>query len=275
MRSQAADFPLLASEKTICYQSHRNSFLGVVDEAPGMRYWIECGNFFRETRRHFSDTGALLPSSRFLARALVSELRKLRGANGVSPTPCRILEVGPGTGSVTREILYQMQPGDRLDAVELNGRFVALLKRRFAKEWLFHFHREQVNVIHSAVQDLPGEAVYDFIVSGLPLNNFPVAQVREIFGVYKRLLKPGGTLTYYEYVLIRQLKTPFVNRRERRRLYRVGRVVGEYIRDYQVRRQKVLINMPPAIVRHLHLKPETEGKGRKMEQRKILAGAAG
>jgi phosphatidylethanolamine/phosphatidyl-N-methylethanolamine N-methyltransferase len=239
-----------------------------------MRYWIECGNFFRETRRHFSDTGALLPSSRFLARALASELGKPRNIKGAPPTSCRILEVGPGTGSVTREILRHMQPGDRLDAVELNSRFVALLKRRFAKEWLFHFHREQVKVIHSAVQDLPGEAVYDFIVSGLPLNNFPVAQVREIFRVYRRLLKPGGTLTYYEYVLIRQLKTPFVNRRERRRLYRVGRVVGEYIRDYQIRRQKVLINVPPAIVRHLHLKPEGEGNGHKREPRKILAGAA-
>jgi phosphatidylethanolamine/phosphatidyl-N-methylethanolamine N-methyltransferase len=238
-----------------------------------MRYWVECGNFFRETRRHFSDTGALLPSSRFLARALVSELRK-RGPQGISADPYRILEVGPGTGSVTREILRQLRPGDHLDAVELNGRFVALLKRRFAKEWLFHFHRQQVKVIHSAVEDLPGEAVYDFIVSGLPINNFPVAHVRRIFQVYERLLKPGGTLTYFEYVLIRQLKTPFVNRRERRRLYRIGRVVGDYIRDYQVRRQKVLINVPPAIVRHLHLKPEGEGNGSIRERRKILAGTA-
>src|SRR5436309_2865851 len=120
-----------------------------------------------------------------------------------------------------------------------------------------------------------GEAVYDFIVSGLPINNFPVAHVRRIFQVYERLLKPGGTLTYFEYVFIRQLKIPFVNRRERRRLYRVGRVVGDYIRDYQVRRQKVLINVPPAIVRHLHLKPEGEGKGLKSQRRKVLVGAAG
>lgn len=227
--------------------------LFIPDGAPGMRYWVECGNFFRESRRHFDETGALLPSSRFLARALVSELRKSRSLEGLAPR--RILEVGPGTGSVTREILHHLRPGDRLDAVELNSRFVALLKRRLIKEWLFHFYRDQVKVIHSAVEDLPGEAIYDFIVSGLPLNNFPVAQVREIFRVYERLLKPGGTLTYYEYVLIRQLKTPFVGRRERRRLYRIGRVVGDYIRDYQVRRQKVLINVPPAIVRHLHLKP--------------------
>jgi phospholipid N-methyltransferase len=214
----------------------------------GMRYWVECGNFLREFRRQGRNTGALLPSSRFLARALVSELRKPR-------TPARILEVGPGTGSVTQEILRYLLPDDRLDAVEINTHFVALLRRRFEQEWALRCRRDQWRVIEAAVEQLPGEAVYDFIVSGLPLNNFPVAQVRDIFRAYNRLLKPGGTLTYYEYVLVRQIKTPFVNRRERRRLYRVGRVVGGYIRSFQIRRQRILINVPPAIVRHLRLKP--------------------
>jgi phospholipid N-methyltransferase len=213
-----------------------------------MRYWTECGRFFREYRRHVRDTGSLLPSSRFLARALVAELRKPRG-------PSRILEVGPGTGSVTHAILRHLRTGDRLDAVEVNGEFIALLQRRFEQERAWRPYRDQVELIHAPVQGLLGEGVYDFIISGLPLNNFPGSQVREIFRVYNRLLKPGGTLTYYEYVLIRQLKTPFAGRRERRRLYRVGRVVGRYIRAYQVRRQRVLINVPPAIVRHLRLKP--------------------
>jgi phospholipid N-methyltransferase len=214
-----------------------------------MHFWAECGSFLREVRRQYHNTGAVLPSSRFLARAMVASLRKPRG-------PCRILEVGPGTGSVTAAILRQLQPQDSLDAVEVNGRFVEVLRQRFEKDWAFRSCRHQVRIIHEAVEDLPGEAVYDFIISGLPLNNFPVAQVRQIFQVFNRLLKPGGTLSYFEYVLIRQLKSPFVNRRERRRLYRVGRVVGRYIHDYQVRREPVWINVPPAIVRHLRFKPE-------------------
>jgi len=213
-----------------------------------MRFWAECGDFLRESRRHFRNTGSLLPSSRFLARALVGELRKPRG-------PSRILEVGPGTGSVTAQVLRLMTPADRLDAVEINSHFISLLEDRFEREWLFWRCRDQVQLVHDAIENLPGEGVYDFIISGLPLNNFPVAQVREIFRVYNRLLKPGGTLTYYEYALIRQLKSPFVNRRERRRLYCVGRVVGDYIRTYQVRRQQVFMNVPPATVRHLRLKP--------------------
>lgn len=213
-----------------------------------MRFWSEYGTFFREFRRHFRDTGSIVPSSVFLARALASELRAPR-------RPCRILEVGPGTGSVTDQILKHLLPGDRLELVELNCHFVSLLERRFNQDARFRAHRHQTSLIHSAVEELPGDGIYDVIISGLPLNNFSVAQVRDIFRVYNRLLRPGGTLSYYEYALVRQLKTPFVDRSERRRLFRIGRVVSRYIRSYQVRREQVLANMPPAIVRHLRLKP--------------------
>src|SRR5579872_390916 len=61
-------------------------------EAPGMHPWLECGKFLRICRNNFRTTGAILPSSRFLARALVKHLE--------SPRPAaRILEVGPGSGS--------------------------------------------------------------------------------------------------------------------------------------------------------------------------------
>jgi phospholipid N-methyltransferase len=218
-----------------------------------MRIWVECGDFFREFRRHFRTTGAILPSTRFLARALVRPLRERRG-------PGRILEVGPGTGSVTREIARRMIAGDRLDAVEINGRFIELLRRRIDFDPSFWHAADHIRLVHSAVENLPGESVYDYIVSGLPMNNFPVAQVRTIFATYRRLLKAGGMLSYYEYVLVRQLKSPFVNRRERRRLFRVGRVMRGYVRDYQVRRERIFINVPPATVRHLQLKPTLSAK---------------
>jgi phosphatidylethanolamine/phosphatidyl-N-methylethanolamine N-methyltransferase len=230
-----------------------------------MSFWSECGTFWRESRRHFRSTGALLPSSRFLARALASPL--------AGPRPSlRILEVGPGTGSVTRQILHRLQPGDRLDCVELNEHFVERLRLCLRHDPRFIAYQGQVHVIHSPVEELPGEAVYDHIISGLPLNNFPVPLVREIFKAYSRLLKPGGVLSYFEYVLIRQLKTPFSGRTERRRLYRVGRVVGGYIHTFQVRRQQVLMNVPPAVVRHLHLKPADGTAARARKPVKVKAG---
>jgi len=213
-----------------------------------MRFFDECGDFFREFRQHFRTTGAILPSSRFLARALVKELRTHR-------KPVRVLEVGPGTGSVTREIVRHLHDEDRLDVVEINGRFVNLLEQRIQEDEVFKRCKAQVNVIHAPVEQLLGDAVYDYIISGLPLNNFPVSQVREVFATYNRLLRPGGVLSYFEYVLVRQLKTPFVNKSERRRLHRLSRVVGGYIRNYEIRREQILINVPPATVRHLRFQP--------------------
>src|SRR5437879_11773142 len=123
-----------------------------------MRFWVECGDFFRELRRPFRATGPLLPCSRFLARALVSELRKWHG-------PSRILEVGPGTGSVTAQILRHLLPGDRLDLVEVNRHFIEMLQRRFAEEGKFWRDRDQVKLIHAAVEKLPGEGSYEYIIS--------------------------------------------------------------------------------------------------------------
>lgn len=217
-----------------------------------MSYWRECTVFFGEFRRRFRETGSILPSSRFLADAMVAEMRKM-------PPPRRILEVGPGTGPVTAAILRCLDADDQLDIVEINGEFIRLLEERFATEPLFQAHRRQANLIHRGVEQLEGCDLYDAIISGLPLNNFPADLVRMIFRNLRRLIKPNGVLTYFEYTLIRQLKSPLVGRSERARLARVGRVVGTYIKRSQVRSAQVLCNMPPATVRHLVLKPKAPG----------------
>src|SRR5205807_6885581 len=115
----------------------------------------------------FRTTGALLPSSRFLARALAAPLRR-PAARVPAEKPRRVLEVGPGTGSVTRAILRYLRPDDRLDAVELNRRFVDRLQLHLLHDPLFAPYRDQVRVVHSAVEELPGEGVYSHIVSGMP-----------------------------------------------------------------------------------------------------------
>jgi phospholipid N-methyltransferase len=132
------------------------------------------------------------------------------------------------------------------------------LRRRFECEDQLVRHAHQFELIEGPVEGLPGESVYDYIISGLPLNNFAPGQVRAIFRTFVRLLKPGGTMTYFEYAFVRHLKTPFVSRNERRRLFSVGRVVNRYIRDFQVRKKRVLVNVPPATVRHLRFKPAAQ-----------------
>lgn len=220
-----------------------------------MRYWTECREFFGEFRRQYRTTGSILPSSRGLARALASELRK-------RPAPRRVLEVGPGTGAVTAEILRCLRPADRLDIVEINEHFVNVLRRRFDGEPLFRARSAQVRLIHAPLQALEGCGVYDCLISGLPLNNFPLALVREVFACYRRLLKPDGVLSYFEYLHIRQLKMPFVGRRERKRLHVLGRLLERRIRAYQFREQRVFLNVPPAVARHLRFDGADRACGR-------------
>src|SRR5205809_6617788 len=121
-----------------------------------MGFWKDCAECLSAFRRNFHTTGAILPSSRFLARELVSELSRPRW-------PARILQVGPGTGPVTREICRVLLGGDRLDAVEINPRFVQHLRRCLSREELFQAHAERIELIQASVLDLPGQGVYDYI----------------------------------------------------------------------------------------------------------------
>ena len=200
--------------------------------------------FFREFRRDFHHTGSVIPSSRFLARELA---RPLLGERG----PFNVLECGPGTGSVTRCLLRRLRPDDRLDAVEINPTFAELLSRRLESDPDFAPHRQQVRIINARLQDVPGQALYDVIVSGLPLANFSIADVRTIFAAYRRLLKPTGVLSYFEYAFLRRLKVPFAGKSGRYHLARKGRLLKRYLDRHQLDCSRIWLNVPPAMVRRL------------------------
>ena len=208
-----------------------------------MRYWTECRAFYRQFRDQYGTTGSVMPSSRALARALTRPMR-------ACPSPRRVLEVGPGTGAVTREIVRTLRPGDRLEIVEINASFVEVVRRRFEEELDFRRKTLQTRVIHSAIQDVEGRAVYDVLISGIPLNNFAVPLVEEIFASYRRLLKPQGALSYFEYVAIRDLKQRVVAPAERLRLADLSRLLEDKIRRFQVAEEIVVFNVPPAVARH-------------------------
>ena len=61
-----------------------------------------------------------------------------------------ILEVGPGTGSVTQYIVEAMGPNDRLDLVEINSSFVGHLRERFERDPDFSVRAAQVRVLRPA-----------------------------------------------------------------------------------------------------------------------------
>ena len=200
--------------------------------------------FWRQFREHFHTTGSLAPSSRFLGQALARFV-------GEADRPQRILEVGPGTGAVTAAIVRRLGPADRLDLVELNERFVHRLNERFSSEEAFQSVAPRCRVLHENIDHLNANEPFDLVISGLPLNNFAVTDVERILDSFQRLLRPGGTLSFFEYLAIRRARAIVSRRTQRERLQGIGRALERVLGPHQIACDVVWRNLPPACVHHV------------------------
>ena len=108
--------------------------------------------------------GSIVPTSSVTARRMASVVDPGSGLP--------VLEVGPGTGVITRAILARGIKSENLYAVEYSEDFVRHLED----------HYPGVNVIQGDAFDLNktlGDKRglrFDSVISGVPLLNFPVAQ---------------------------------------------------------------------------------------------------
>lgn len=131
--------------------------------------------------------GSIIPTSSVTARRMASVIDTESGLP--------VLELGPGTGVITKAILAHGVNPEDLYTVEYSEDFVRHLKKQF--------HR--VNIIHGDAFDLDttlGDKrglMFDAVVSGVPLLNFPVAQrIRYIENLLARIPegRPIVQLTY-------------------------------------------------------------------------------
>ncbi|MGH9488473.1 MAG: class I SAM-dependent methyltransferase [Terriglobales bacterium] len=213
---------------------------------PKLSAWNTYRLFYSQFRRHFHTTGAIAPSGGALAGEITAPLAQAEGRK-----PLRVLEVGAGTGVFTRAILRRLGAGDRLDICEVNRAFEPLLEARL----------EQARVEERGIackihfEDICSWtpcSEYDFIISGLPLNNFAPELVERILMLYSALLLPGGVLSYFEYLYVRDFKFMLVHSpAERQRLQGVGRVVSGFLHQHTSRSVAVALNFPPAMARHV------------------------
>ncbi len=184
-------------------------------------------------------TGAIAPSGAALARAMTASLRAARG-------PRRVLEVGPGTGAVTGHILRELRGGDSFDLVELNAEFCRILEGRYLAPFRGRLPQVPVCLFEGAVEDVELESGYDFVLCALPFNNFSPTLMRSILRRLIKLTRPGGELCFFEYALLRSIKSPLASRAARERIRRIDATVRALRRRLVSDRELVLRNVPPA-----------------------------
>lgn len=199
--------------------------------------------FLREVTRTFHTTGAIAPSGHSLACRLAEPLRAARSG------PLSVLEVGAGTGTVTRVLARLIGPSDRLDVVEINPRFVGVLTGLLRTDPALAAVAEQVRILPESVTELElGEGRYDVIVSCLPFTNFAPETVRSILAQYRRALVPGGRLTWFGYLGTRPLRSLFGSRAEAARHRAVAAELAAFEGAHHSERRVVWDNVPPARV---------------------------
>ncbi|SOB80826.1 class I SAM-dependent methyltransferase [Streptomyces sp. 1331.2] len=214
--------------------------------------------FLAEALRTFRDTGALAPSGADLVNALVVPVTSRPNR------PISVLEVGAGTGVVTRRLARMLRPGDRLHVVEANPRFaerlrddpvlaarhpgVGLRLSACRVEQLPEQSRRSGEAEQSGRPEQSGESWerYDVIVSGLPFTNFTPEQVRDILDLYLRLLAPGGELTYFGYLGTTTARTLVSGPRRGARHRAVVRLLRQFEAAYGLGERTVWRNLPPA-----------------------------
>ncbi len=162
-------------------------------------------------------TGAVSPSARWLCRAMSAE------ADPAGGLP--VLELGPGTGTVTQALIDRGFPADRIVAVEFNPDFTALLAQRF--EGLKVVEGDAYDLASTLPRDLAGP--YAAVVSSLPLlTREPATRLALIESALDRVAAGGGLIQFSYGV-----KPP------------VAAVPGRFAVE---RRALVVLNVPPARV---------------------------
>lgn len=158
--------------------------------------------FFSAFLKHSKNTGAVAPSSKFLVRKMLEpvDFRKVK---------C-IVEFGPGTGSITNELLNHMPKDAMLLAFEINADFCEMLRQ--INDPRIRIISDTAESLESYLRENKFEKV-DYIISSLPLAMIPNGVVRNILSVVKKVLKPAGAFVQYQYSLnaYKKLKNTFKN----------------------------------------------------------------
>ncbi len=176
----------------------------------------------RWLRRPFA-MGAVVPSGRLLAEAMAETTKA-----ALAGRPGHVVELGAGTGEVTKALLAAGLAPERLALVERDPEFARFLRRHFPGPRIIEGDAARLPRLLAEHEVAPVAAV----VSSLPLLSLPAGIVQSIVGGVFEALPRGGALVQFTYG-----PTPPVPRAVRERLHLDG-----------AHGKRIWRNVPPAVV---------------------------
>jgi phosphatidylethanolamine/phosphatidyl-N-methylethanolamine N-methyltransferase len=141
-------------------------------------------SFAQRMARNPRAIGAISPASPALAEAMAAQVDFDR--------PGRVLELGPGTGAITRALIRRGLGPERVLAVEADPTFAHILRARFAG-------LEVIEGDATDAQRIEGLGPFNAIISSLPLLNFPAHERVGLVLELLRLVPPGAPFVQYSY----------------------------------------------------------------------------
>ncbi|WP_459503523.1 class I SAM-dependent methyltransferase [Bacillus sp. C1] len=175
--------------------------------------------FLTEFVKHPKNTGAIAPSSNRLAKKMVGAIHFEEAKY--------ILELGPGTGSFTREIIKRKKKETILILIEINEAFFKKLQKQYEDD-------SNVLVIHGSaeniqryMEELQIEKV-DYVLSGLPFTSLPKEVSSRILRNVMESLQENGEFITFQYSLVKK----------------------GFIENFfpEIALKKVWVNVPPAYI---------------------------
>lgn len=162
--------------------------------------------------------GSVLPSSRFLSSKMLAPIDFSNAKV--------IVELGPGTGVFTKALLKAMPADTHLVVIELNDSFFNNLQKQLKHPHLHLVHGSAAD-LDQIIQDLGFEKA-DYILSSLPLSNFPKELRTAILNSCQKALPANGKYIQFQYS--RGLK----------------KMYGDFFKQVEI--QYTALNFPPAFV---------------------------
>ena len=193
----------------------------------GRGMWIsDLSSFLRAWMADPLRVAAIVPSSGALAQMITAE---------ITAASAPVIELGPGTGVFTRQLLARGIPEERLALVEYGSAFIPLLAYRFPAARVVWMDAAQL----SSVCLFGGERA-GAVVSGLPFLSMTTRQVMTILAEAFGYLRHDGAFYQFTY----GMQCP-VSKAQLDELELQANCMG-----------RVLLNVPPASVyRITRIKP--------------------